>query len=1154
MPNAMVRSVPGISCAITNSSRRGGSLSTASAIALAATGWFKLSVLGTMALLLAVAAGPASAQTCAGMSLGNGANLNGFVPFPADNAWNTNIASAPVDPDSPAITSAAGFAGLSLHPDFGSESMYGIPYVVVDSTQTPAVPINVIDYPGESDVVVAPYPNTAPIEGGQIECSSWPDQGGANNTTNDYHVLVLDRAKCVLYETWNTNHCNGQWDASSMAMWDMKNDESRPYGWTSADAAGLPIFPGLVRYDEVASGAIHHAIRFTMAHTKDDANSGYFVPPASHAAGNTWGVSNVMGMRIRLKASYDISGFSPANQVILTAMKEYGMILADNGGYFFFQGASDPRWDDDDLGNLKSVGSENFEVIKMAPEFPGWDSASAPTGAVPVIGSFSVSATSVSSGTPVTFRYILSGDSYDYIDTIGPVQAGSGSVTISPTVTRSYTLISTNAFGRSTSQAVTVTVPGSVVAAPVFTPVPGSYSTTQTVTLISPTSLSATVHYTTNGSTPTVSSPSLSSSDSITISSSETLKAIAVVTGFAEPSAVSSGVYTIAPLADAPVFSLATGAYHGTQTVSISSLTPKATIYYTTDGSNPATSATAVKYAAPVAVAKTETMIAVTEASGYTNSPEASAVYTISLPAAIAPTFRPVAGTYSGTQTVTISSATPNAMFCYTTDGTNPATSATRLSYTGPITVSKSETITAFADAPGVTVNSEPASAAYTITVPVAAAPTFSPAAGNYSGAQTVTIKTATSGATIFYTTDGSSPATSATAVKYATPVTVSKTETLKAVATAAGYTNSEAATAAYTITVPVAAAPTFSPAAGSYSGAQTVTIKTATSGATIFYTTDGSSPATSATAIKYATPVTVSKTETLKAVATHAGYTNSEAATAAYTITVPVAAAPTFSPAAGSYSGAQTVTIKTATSGATIFYTTDGSSPATSTTAVKYATPVSVSKTETLKAVATHAGYTNSEAATAAYTITLPKAAAPTFSPAAGTYSGAQTVTIRTTTSNASIVYTTDGSNPASSATRIAYTAPVTVSKSETLSAFADAPGATVNSETATAAYTITPPAAVAPTFSPAAGTYTGAQTVTIRTTTSNAIIMYTTDGSSPADSTTAKEYTAPVTVSKTESVAAVAKATGFTSSVVATAAYRINPSSVTSGGSSGK
>ena len=169
-------------------------------------------------------------------------------------------------------------------------------------------------------------------------------------------------------------------NASSETIWDMKNYESRPYGWTSADAAGLAIFPGLVRYDEVASGAIHHAIRFTMQQTKNDANDGYFVPPASHAAGTNWGVSNVMGMRIRLKASFDISGFSAANQVILTAMKQYGMILADNGGYFFFQGAPDPRWDDNDLTNLDAIGSENFEVVQMTPEFPGWDSATAPTG------------------------------------------------------------------------------------------------------------------------------------------------------------------------------------------------------------------------------------------------------------------------------------------------------------------------------------------------------------------------------------------------------------------------------------------------------------------------------------------------------------------------------------------------------------------------------------------------------------------------------------------------------------------------------------------------------------------------------------------------------------------------------------------------------
>ena len=140
----------------------------------------------------------------------------------------------------------------------------------------------------------------------------------------------------------------------------MKNYEQRPWGWTSADAAGLAIFPGLVRYDEVAAGAINHAIRFTMQQTKNDANGGYFVEPASHAAGTVYGVSNVMGMRIRLKASFDISGYSPANQVILTAMKKYGMILADNGSYFYFQGVPDPA-----LGRRRPAQSRLHSVVEL---------------------------------------------------------------------------------------------------------------------------------------------------------------------------------------------------------------------------------------------------------------------------------------------------------------------------------------------------------------------------------------------------------------------------------------------------------------------------------------------------------------------------------------------------------------------------------------------------------------------------------------------------------------------------------------------------------------------------------------------------------------------------------------------------------------------
>lgn len=396
----------------------------------------------------AAPAGP----SCAGMSLGNNASLNGFVPFPSTAAWNTDISAAPLDPNNDAITSAAGFAGLHLHHDFSSVAggNYGIPYVVVDSTSTPLVPIDVIDYADESDVALAPYPLSAPIEGSPADCSGWPD-----TYTGDAHVLVLDRHACMLYETFNTHRCGGVWNASSETIWDMQNFEQRPWGWTSADAAGLAIFPGLVRYDEVASGAIHHAIRFTMQVTKNDANGGYFVEPASHAAGVYWGVSNVMGMRIRLKSSFNISGYSSANQVILTAMKKYGMILADNGGYFFFQGVPDPRWNDDDLVNIDAIQSLNFEVVQMTPAWPGWDSGTAPTGQPPTISSFNASATTIPAGTPVTLTWSTSNDSYDFIDMLGGVRGGS--VTTTPAQTTTYTLNATNQYGRSTRK-VTVTV------------------------------------------------------------------------------------------------------------------------------------------------------------------------------------------------------------------------------------------------------------------------------------------------------------------------------------------------------------------------------------------------------------------------------------------------------------------------------------------------------------------------------------------------------------------------------------------------------------------------------------------------------------------------------------------------------------------------
>jgi hypothetical protein len=376
------------------------------------------------------------------MSTGNGANLNGFVPFPASSLWNTNIASASVDPNSTTIISA--LTGSNLHPDFSNvaDGNYGIPYVVVDSSVTPPVPITMNTYASESDITLYPIPATAPIEGFPPACT----------INGDNHLLVIDKNGCWLYETWQTEMCNGGWNAANGAIWDLTSNERRPYGWTSADAAGLPIFPGLVRYDEVAAGAINHAIRMTLQHTLSDANGGYFVAPATHAAGNNSSTKNIMGMRLRLKASFDISGFSAANQVILNAMKNYGLIVADNGSNMFFQGAPDARWDDDDLDALKAIDASQFDVIQMATAY---DDATAPTGPPPTISAFTASQNTVAAGTPVTLSWTVANDSYDYIDVVGPVRGGSQVVT--PTATTTYTLNSTNQYGRST-MTVTVTV------------------------------------------------------------------------------------------------------------------------------------------------------------------------------------------------------------------------------------------------------------------------------------------------------------------------------------------------------------------------------------------------------------------------------------------------------------------------------------------------------------------------------------------------------------------------------------------------------------------------------------------------------------------------------------------------------------------------
>jgi len=264
--------------------------------------------------------------------------------FPSDNPWNTDISGYPVSPNSAAYIATIG-ASKGLHPDFGEDPTYGIPYDVVGASQ-PKVPITFTAYGDESDPGPYPIPPDAKVEAG-----------------GDAHVLVVDKDDCVLYELFAAEKAGAGWNADAGAVFDLKSNALRPEGWTSADAAGLPVFAGLVRYDEVASGAIRHAIRFTASPTQRA-----YIHPATHQAGSTSDASAPpMGLRVRLKKDFDISGFPKDDQVILQAMKTYGMLLADNGGDWYFQGEQGAPWNDDDLNRLKSVPGSAFEAVETGP-------------------------------------------------------------------------------------------------------------------------------------------------------------------------------------------------------------------------------------------------------------------------------------------------------------------------------------------------------------------------------------------------------------------------------------------------------------------------------------------------------------------------------------------------------------------------------------------------------------------------------------------------------------------------------------------------------------------------------------------------------------------------------------------------------------------
>ncbi len=313
---------------------------------------------GTGTTVIPPAPPPPGPPSPAGVpELGVGADLHGLRPFPDNDPWNTPVDTAQVDPNSATLIASIGLA-KGLHPDFGANwdgGPFGIPYVVVPGTQ-PRVRMQ-FDYDGESDPGPYPFPADAPIEGGA-------------GSPGDRHVLAIDRDAKTLFETWSSyplaDPVRDGWSCGSGAVFDLTRSPARTAGFTSADAAGLPVLPGLVRFDEVVlRGVIAHALRFTVSRSRRA-----YVAPATHFASSYTGADRPpMGMRVRLRSTFDTRGFPPQSRVVLECLKRYGMFVADNGGDWFLSGAPDARWDDEDLDALKGVMGSNFEVVRMGTVF-----------------------------------------------------------------------------------------------------------------------------------------------------------------------------------------------------------------------------------------------------------------------------------------------------------------------------------------------------------------------------------------------------------------------------------------------------------------------------------------------------------------------------------------------------------------------------------------------------------------------------------------------------------------------------------------------------------------------------------------------------------------------------------------------------------------
>ena len=477
--------------------------------------------------------------------------------MPADNIWNAPIDQLPVSPSSATWVGTIGSTKI-LHPDFGADPTNGIPYVTVPGTQ-PKYPAT-FTYASESDPGPYAIPLTAPIEGG-------------SQSTGDRHTLAIDTDNCILYELYGAFPQAASWTAGSGIVISLTSNALRPAGWTSTDAAGLPVFPGLVRYDEVAAGAIHHALRFTVPQTQNT-----YVWPARHEASSLTGAQYPpMGTRFRLRANFDISSYSPANQVILNALKTYGMILADNGSSWYIQGAPDPRWDDSDLHNLSQIAGQNFEAVDESslmidPNSGQAQQAAATTVTVsPGTASLTTGATqqftatvtnATSQGVTWSVNGVAGGNAtVGLISSTGLYTApaavpGSGSVTVQATSTATPSAVG------SATVAIHAIVSGPVLSS--IAPASGTQGTSVPVTLSGSNFLA--------GATIAVSGSGVSVS-SVTVASATRITAVFAIAAGATTGAHSVTVSTSAGTSGAQSFSVKAAA---AQKPTLSSLSPNA--------------------------------------------------------------------------------------------------------------------------------------------------------------------------------------------------------------------------------------------------------------------------------------------------------------------------------------------------------------------------------------------------------------------------------------------------------------------------------------------------------------------------------------------------------------------------------------------------